>query len=519
MFFQQKEIDTILNCLNCHERFDKPKLLPCGESICETCLKNILQNNNSNKLKCPFCNNIHEIPEDGEFPTQKLLVEILNMKPTKIFRGNLYEITDKLLDDNELLIQNFFKDLNNHEKKIRTHCQYLRHEIGQEKTCLLQEVELYEQKCLNSLENKSIQKDHVLSLYTNSVQKLSLWKDELNRPVIEDTCLKFIYESAKQLEHVLLNSKSFFDSLLFLGQLLVYLPSPNGHVLKYNEFSYSDILNIERLNNSYQASTIDYNHICRNLYNQAFEGIWLSLFTNDCLAICFQIYDVSLAQNRILMKLMDNNGQLLKENNDYVNSEVVTMTTWNKYVVLAVRSNLTRKCQLNLNDFLVSNVKATMLDYEPMLIHCTECFIYVLSNKAPFVRVHDWNLEEKYAFGQDLDPFQGYYMPNVIQIYIRNEKLYVRDGENVFLKVFELNNGSLIKVINVNLVDCLLHIDSIERIIVINQDSKILYIFDEFGKISFEYDLTFIQTITSFCITYNGHLLINDAVGKVMYVA
>ena len=320
---------------------------------------------------------------------------------------------------------------------------------------------------------------------------------------------------------MLLNSKKFYDSLFFLGQLLVYTSSVNEDgtckkSLKLNEFSYSDILNIDRLTSSHKPSTIDYNQICRSLFNQSIETIWLSLFTNECLAICFQIRDENQESNKIIMKLMDNNGQLLKEKNNYNNCELVTMNTCNKYVVLAIRCNSI--FQLHLNELLVNNIKTISLNYEPILIHCTECFIYVLSNKAPFIHVHDWSLVEYKTFGQDLDSSSTYFMSIVTQIFVRNEKLYARDQKNAYIKVFELHTGILLKIIDINLLDCLLHIDSIERIIVINQDSKILYIFDELANILFEYDLTFIHTISSFCVTYNGHLLLNDTESKILHV-
>ena len=199
------------------------------------------------------------------------------------------------------------------------------------------------------------------------------------------------------------------------------------------------------------------------------------------------------------------------------------MITSEKYIIFAIEyfdknQNFGKNYALKLFDLNLCLSNSKSLDYKPVIVYQTFCQIYIVTNKAPLIHVLDWNLEETSKFGQDIDSTEPFYMPNVSQVFVRNEILYVRDIENIFIKVLDLNKGNLIKLININLIDCLLHIDSIGRIIVINQDSKILYIFDESSKIQFEFDLTFIQTISSFCITDNGHLLINDSLLKILFI-
>ena len=373
---------------------------------------------------------------------------------------------------------------------------------------------MYENKCLKNLDQYISQKDEVVYLFNIFNDKINSWFKELTTSEFIDENLDFIFESSKIMEHVLLNGENFYESLIFLGQILMLdTDNETGQImLKLNDFSYINILNIDRLKSSYRPKTIDYNYISRCLYNQSISSIWLSLFTTDCLAICFQIQDEK--SKNIVIKLMNNNGQQLKENVDYIKSELITMTTFKNLGVLAIRRN--SNYYLYLNDSLVDEKNNCSIAYEPILIYCTECCIYILSEEAPFIRVFDWNLKEKNSFGQDLDSQKPYFMQKVIQIFIHNEKMYIRETDKNFIKLFNLKNGYLLNSINLNLLDCLLHIDSFGRIIVINQDSKILYIFDESSKILYEYDLTFIQTINSFCISYNGHLLINDAENKIL---
>ena len=37
MYYNKNEVINILNCKNCLERLDEPKILPCGETICSFC--------------------------------------------------------------------------------------------------------------------------------------------------------------------------------------------------------------------------------------------------------------------------------------------------------------------------------------------------------------------------------------------------------------------------------------------------------------------------------------------------
>jgi hypothetical protein len=103
MFFEKDLLDSKLKCPKCMTTFQEPLLLPCGESICRSCLNALID---CNELKCPFCASTHEQPEEG-FPIQKLLLEILKIKPIRIYRGSLYDRAEKLLTDIETYTKDF----------------------------------------------------------------------------------------------------------------------------------------------------------------------------------------------------------------------------------------------------------------------------------------------------------------------------------------------------------------------------------------------------------------------------
>ena len=75
MFFEQDQILTVLNCSKCINRIDEPRLLPCGNTVCNDCITTLTvsRNPNSNMFECAMCLNEHMLPNE-EFPLNKSLL-------------------------------------------------------------------------------------------------------------------------------------------------------------------------------------------------------------------------------------------------------------------------------------------------------------------------------------------------------------------------------------------------------------------------------------------------------------
>ena len=55
-------LESFLSCQVCFEDFEKdgkrvPRILPCSHTLCESCIKQLIQNSS---LECPYCRQIHE---------------------------------------------------------------------------------------------------------------------------------------------------------------------------------------------------------------------------------------------------------------------------------------------------------------------------------------------------------------------------------------------------------------------------------------------------------------------------
>jgi hypothetical protein len=360
-----------------------------------------------------------------------------------------------LISEIEIIIKSFENELIIIDEKISDHCNELRDLIQEdeqlesrylqiektiddvlilEKDNLLDYINVYEEKCLENLKTLPEQMVEVKEIFANVEEKLNFWKAFVIKIDLTPRERYSLYNSALTTKQLLLNSAKFFNSLLFLGQLPVYEYDKvtNKKQLKYNEFTYIDILNTDRLNINYKPGKIVYNSLAFTPNYQILKTMWMSLIHVDRIVICLQVFNQLTCLNEIIIKYFDNNGHLINENLEHKNCEVLSMITSEKFIIIAMEyfdknHNFGKKYSIKLFDLNLNLSNLISIDYKPVLVYRTFCQIYIVTNKAPFIHVFDLSLEEKNSFGQDLDSSEPFYIPNVTQIYVRNEKLYVRD--------------------------------------------------------------------------------------------
>ena len=84
MFFSKNLIYESLKCINCKQRLDEPRLLPCGETICSRCLS--LINLTEHNFICFVCTKEHVMPVNG-LPVNKLALNFYTLQPIQFSRG------------------------------------------------------------------------------------------------------------------------------------------------------------------------------------------------------------------------------------------------------------------------------------------------------------------------------------------------------------------------------------------------------------------------------------------------
>ena len=126
-------VSEILNCIGCNKSYDCPKILPCGNTVCQKCIHtHLLENKNdaSSEFKCFMCEEEHSFPKNNCFPTNQPLSKLLDKE---LKRFNLTgESSDKLqsclnnIQKEKYEIENLRK---NAVDFIMTECQHLKVDI------------------------------------------------------------------------------------------------------------------------------------------------------------------------------------------------------------------------------------------------------------------------------------------------------------------------------------------------------------------------------------------------------
>lgn len=60
------QLEQLLTCCICLDRYRSPKLLPCQHSFCEPCLDGLVDYARR-QIKCPECRAEHRLPYSGKF--------------------------------------------------------------------------------------------------------------------------------------------------------------------------------------------------------------------------------------------------------------------------------------------------------------------------------------------------------------------------------------------------------------------------------------------------------------------
>ena len=128
MFYEENQIDDILKCGHCQKRFDEPRILPCGDSVCNSCIQIILNsiNKSNDTYQCLICKKSHV---KSVFQVNKPLQKILDKSPSEVYRGETVEELKVNLNDinsRKLKLENGLK---NSIEELQEHCLKIRGDV------------------------------------------------------------------------------------------------------------------------------------------------------------------------------------------------------------------------------------------------------------------------------------------------------------------------------------------------------------------------------------------------------
>ena len=579
MFYEANSVNRILICLNCLQRFNIPKLLPCGESICERCLSKLTTASNRNIL-CPYCKIYHESNSmydgDGGFPTEKLLFEILNLKPVKVYRGDMFAKTESVLTQSRVNLQNLKSILDNKIKIISANGSLIHEMLKNNNNRLHNKND--ELTCTNSYYY-----EYFTKFYNTINRNIDFLNTFLSRCELNDSKMKIIFNLASFINLNVKVNQNFLNSILLDRKLLLL----NNNEIEFRlYYDFGDVLNISRrlmtVDNEYKVINYKNNSYFNNDHavklKKEVKNIWLSIFQNNHLIIFLQIFNYFSSKTEIYARLTNTSGQMIKEVciNETLNDSLtlITLTNTNfyqfesNYFLIAIENlvcSLTELMMFSVVDLKM--VKKIQIDYKPVFLSCSELHVFALSRQIPFIHQLNFDssfLEEHKAYGQNINNKEPFYMSNkIVQISSKfnDELLYVcfglcdneieDDADVNSIKIFSLSTKEMIRRIVIPLNDSLIHIDSLLRILVINKTKRVLSLFtevllndidvngaelkeidnfklesllDKHAKNNVELNLTYecslkhiSGNISTFCVA-NGYVLINDITNRIIYI-
>ncbi len=155
MFYEVNKIKSELICKQCLNNFnDKPKILPCGASVCTKCVTELSKQAESSNysFKCILCSSKHTIPDEG-FITNLALFNLLSLEPVNPHIQTL----EKNLDLIQMKINQFQLDGSD---KIKDYCIDLRIDTQLASELIIKQINEFNDdfiRNINQYEKESIQ--------------------------------------------------------------------------------------------------------------------------------------------------------------------------------------------------------------------------------------------------------------------------------------------------------------------------------------------------------------------------
>jgi hypothetical protein len=510
--------NKLFKCRKCSKTYDIPKSLPCGNTICNSCLLA----NDTNVLKCPFCTNDHDIPPQNGFPTNIILFQLMNIDEPIIGKNDLVPLND--------LVESEFKEIDSKLKSLKessidlmklkfdeirdeiiSRSEYLAKNLSEYTEIMLNDIDIYESYLIDEMK--------IGKNFDEKLNELKL-ESKTNCETLLDRAKSL--NSSIEMEIVQLPSLNLIDTEKFQYEVSnVDLDS-----LLICKLKLHDVLKFEMMSNKINnfQTTISYKpNDAQLIYD--YKNFVSALGNRKIvlgLNVKVKVANSSVASSyKLKILVFNNSGQL--ENEMPLEHEINEKFKQLEYLVAyrdliyCVYIDNDLKYCLKIFDSKFQTIKDLKFNSIIKSLAISGTRIYALFNILN-VNVYDLNFDKLDSFGQLVDENEPYYFEDAKEIFIQNNKIYLRHSNDKLIKILDEQTGFLLKNIEINLDNCFLQVNKLSKIVVINRLKKKLIVFDEYGKLVCENELINIQNVSSFCITSENFYIINDFPSKMTYV-
>ncbi len=548
MFYDHNQVEDLLNCSVCHQRYDKPLLLPCWKTICNKCVINrtVLDSDGVEKLNCPFCvksSIIHEVPDQG-FAVNDALNSLLHLKPVDVHRAELFKTVGDLLKK----IQFNMNDLDNIEKNIKLNLydyfEIIKNEIVENTQTLIDQATKYRDKLINQIEYLKQQSckyftdlfstDGSLSeLKKKCTSKKYEWQTSIEKcsaTSADENKINAIIKEANLLNSKLAETKMFIQNSINNRKLVFNQAEPTYIENKLGHIDFQD-----------QIDLVDH-RLKVKLMNNLVKCQHLNLSDSDNLITILTTHLIPLVHERLILvskssyddfsnidiSIIDMNGKLLAQNTDNTQSKINAIGSYSNYLVISLTDLRTGRDIIKLYNSSLQLITSIITEFKCEQIYFNDSYVYTkLDANYPYCYKFDYNLVKQPMFtnlSTKTEIFVSFVVDKLIHFSSNTNRIYFNDKCFSRLKIYSESTGHLINSIHVdNLRDCSIRIDSAlinsDQFLCFNKDKRYLRVYDasDASLLAENYLSDSVTNVTNFYLTKDGYYVFVDNLNDSVY--
>ena len=199
MFYEENVFSEHLKCPHCRRIFVDPRILECGNSMCNNCIMQLL-NKENNGLNCKICDKFHAMSENT-FNKNLRLARLIEIKPIE-FTKSVNDIQGKI-----------------NMRNLKGHCDFLRYDMGRIAESWYDILYTYECKFMEQIDEFEAERmdefdvnkyDNYVTDFTREVWKgiYDQWRSYLKKFQIDDNEL---VKAMKEVEELIAKMEKIFD--------------------------------------------------------------------------------------------------------------------------------------------------------------------------------------------------------------------------------------------------------------------------------------------------------------------
>ncbi len=462
MFYEESKIDACLKCPSCKQKFNEPRILTCGNSICTDCLELLTSTSEKrdNSFKCPLCQNTHK---NAEFPVNELVKNLLDISPGKVFRSALVEQFTANLNKLESKKTELDKILTVGVDRVKEHCIEVRldvdiaaetviEQLKHHRDMILKQIDEHETRTVASFQAGAEEIDE----FRKSVKELDSfskeWKNYLTQVTIDEKEVAAKNASTVELIAEAERLETKLNSFIF-NKRIIFFERNENETEKNGRVKFKGV-GCYNLKDLTQISLEGEIHFPGDIKGN------MQVFPQDD-----GTFNIVYIKNQLLTQFtIDKNNNIISPKKfGGFNKSLFKKNKENFFVYDGIKVNQIMK--LNLDFSPVDNVPN--IDYSTSFLSANETHVYLFNNEQLCVFTKElkfvkrvgqsWSQNKPFYFSDDIKQFEShkgrYY-------WLNNKKL----------QILREDNGILVKSVPVA-ADSFIF-DSNDYVVLINNATK-----------------------------------------------